>query len=93
MFKLKRVEKGEENKFTVSTPDGYISIVGTDVFVVRMVKDLCRTSEEFLNILRENMKGMTHEDLAKEMRQAGFPEDIVKDFEEDNFWDDFIYEK
>ncbi len=90
MFKLKRTTKDEENKFKISTPDGYIEIAGTGDFVVRMVKSLCRESEEFLAVLRENTKGLTHEDVAEEMRKAGFDEDIVKDFENDNFWADII---
>lgn len=93
MFKLKRVEKGGENKFTLSTPDGYITIAGNDGFVTRLIKDLCRTSEEFLTILRENLRGETIESVAMEMRKAGFDEDVVRDFENDNFWDDVIYEK
>jgi hypothetical protein len=93
MFKLKRTTKDAENKFTVTTPDGYITIAGTGDFVVRMVRSLCTESEEFLNILRENMQGETHESIAAEMRKAGFPEDIVTDFENDNFWADVIFDK
>lgn len=93
MFEIKRVEKGAENKFTVSSPGGYITVAGTDEFVTRMIKDLCRNSEEFLNIFRETLRGMTHADVAAEMRRGGFSEDIVRDFENDNFWDDVIYEK
>lgn len=93
MLKIKRVEKGQENKFTVSSPSGYITVAGTDEFVTRMIKDLCQTSEEFLNIFRETLRGMTHADVAAEMRRGGFSEDIVRDFENDNFWDDVIYEK
>lgn len=93
MFKLKRVEQGEENKFTITVGDDYISIAGAGEFVARMVKDLCQNSEEFEAILRENLQGLTHEDVAREMRRAGFDEDIVRDFEDDNFWDDVIFEK
>ncbi len=35
----------------------------------------------------------THESLAAKMRDAGFNEDIVRNFEEDNFCDDIITEK
>lgn len=92
MFKLKRIEEGGENKFTVSAPEGYITIAGTSEFVVEIFKDLCRTSEAFLAFVRRNTEGVTHEDVAAEMRKAGFPENIVQDFENDNFWDDVIYE-
>lgn len=93
MFKLKRVEKGETNRWKVSTRDGYIEIVGSDDFVIRMVRDLCQSSEEFQAIMRRNLKGETLESVAKEMRKAGFDERIVRDFENGDFWPDTIFEK
>lgn len=90
MFKIKRTEDKNNNHFTISTNDGFIRIEGKSDFVVRMIKDICENSEEFLNILKENLQGKTIESVAEKMRSAGFPENIVTDFENGNLWDDLI---
>ncbi len=92
MFKIKRISAGGENVFRIATDDGTIEIRGRDTFVVRMVKSLCEESSEFLEILRDNLAGEMHETIAAKMRRAGFDEDIVKDFENDSFWDDIIFD-
>jgi hypothetical protein len=90
MFEIERIPKGSENKFTVSTPNGYITIAGNDEFVIRMVRDICQNSEEFINEMRETLRGETRESVAIKMRQAGFPENLVQDFEDGIIWDDLI---
>lgn len=90
MFKIKRVEAGEENVFRIATPDGTIEIRGTDDFVVRMMKSLSEESTAYLEIVRENFAGETRESIAAKMRDAGFPENLVTEFERGEFWDDLI---
>ncbi len=88
MFNIKRIKEGE-NSFIVTTDEGSVSIVGTGDFVVRMVKAVCE-SDEFVELVRKNLEGVSREDIAVEMRLAGFPEQIIIDFENGDFWADII---
>ncbi len=90
MFKLKRVEDDQQNSIRVTTPEGSVEIKGTSAFVVRMFKSLCEESTEFFEVMRANLAGMTREQVAAEMRRAGFDERIVRDFENYDYWDDII---
>lgn len=92
MFNLTRVEDSEPNMFRVETEDGYIVVAGSSQFVSKMIPALCE-SNEFEQILRENLGDMTKKDVAQEMRRAGFPEEIVVEFENNDFWPSLLEEK
>lgn len=81
MLKINRVEDGKPNYLVIETPDGSITIEGNDEFFTRMVKDLLRGGSEFEKEFRNQLDGITKEDAALQMREAGFSEEIVRNFE------------
>lgn len=81
MLKINRVESGKPNYLVIETPDGSITITGTNEFFTRMVKDLLRHGSEFEKEFRAQLEGVTKEDFAEQLRNAGFPEKVVQDFE------------
>jgi hypothetical protein len=90
MFKLNRTTDENENEIKLSTRKGKLKIIGTSDFVTTLFKDLVENSELFREEFRRVLSGETHATIAAKMRAVGFPESIVRDFEDGIIWDDLI---
>lgn len=89
MFKINRTTEDRENRISMRVPEGEFEIVGTGEFVVELFKAICE-NDYFVEILRKTFAGETIESVAEKMRDAGFPEQVVVDFENGDFWSDMI---
>jgi hypothetical protein len=81
MFSIERVEKGEPCRIEVTGPEGRIEISGDTGFVTQVFESICGAGPVVLEFVRRALEDATKEDIAVEMRRAGFPESIVTDFE------------
>lgn len=89
MFKIKRIAEDRENRISLNVPEGGFEIVGTSPFVVELFRAICE-NDYFVEILRKTFAGESVESVAQKMREAGFPEQIVVDFENGDIWADVI---
>lgn len=86
-------KKKPKRLLRISTPDGYIEIGGKREFTEPMFDDLRENSPKFRELLQDIFGNLSHENLITALREAGVSEQEIKDFEDDNLWDDWIYER
>lgn len=85
--------KKHKQMVRISTPDGYIEIGGKREFVEPLFDELRQNSPQIQEWLQEISENTTHEEFIEACRNGGYTEQEIKDWEDDNLWDDWIYEK
>lgn len=89
----KSFQKKHKRMIRVSCPEGYIEIGGSRDFVEPLMLDLRENCCAYREMLQAVFGSLSHDELIAAFRKAGYSEQEIRDFENDDLWDDRIYEK